>query len=62
MGSQLLQISVAIEGEVDFLIDRPQKMYLNFVTLLREDEEWRVHDVGPAMIRPQDLGRRPYSW
>ena len=44
------------------LIDKPQKVYLNFVTLLLENEQWRVHDVGPVMIPPQDLGRQPYSW
>jgi hypothetical protein len=43
-------------------IDKPQKVYLNFVTLLLEDHQWRVHDVGPVMIPPQDLGRQPYSW
>lgn len=44
------------------LIDKPQKMYINFVTLLVEDREWRIHDIGPMMVPPQDLGRQPYSW
>lgn len=44
------------------LIDKPQQMYTNFVTLLLEDGEWRVHDIGPTLVSPQDLGRQPYSW
>ena len=44
------------------LIDKPQQMYINFVTLLLEDGEWRIHGVGPTMVPPQDLGRQPYSW
>jgi hypothetical protein len=50
------------DQDAPILIDKPQKMYLNFVTLLLEDGEWRVHDIGPTMAPPQDLGRTPYSW
>ena len=44
-----------------FAIDKQQPMWMNIVTLLKEDGDWRVHQVG-AMVPPQTLGRQPYSW
>jgi hypothetical protein len=43
------------------LIESPQPMWLNVLTLLQVGGKWLVHQAGP-MIPPADLGKVAYSW
>jgi hypothetical protein len=44
---------IAIEGK--------QSMWINVITLLLEDEQWKVHQVG-EMLPPAAIGKTAYSW
>ena len=43
------------------LIESPQPMWLNVLTLLQVEGKWLVHQAGP-MIPPAELGKVAYSW
>jgi hypothetical protein len=42
-------------------VEGPTQAWMHVVTLLEEDGEWKVHQIG-EMASPEQVGKKAYSW